>query len=344
MSTPCVTALRSDRSRKLAAVLLFTVIGALFAGAGSAGACSLEPANPTADFKVVTPTPTAEMPLTFDASTSEAGIYRIPRGPGICGEAVDIVTGVIREYRWDFDGNGIVDQSTTTPTTSHIFNASGPVRVGLVVLTSTPDGSAQMTSPVGVQDLSIAPAPPTTMTITDESTGAASPQRAKALRKRRARALHKRRAAAWKKRRARSSSNGRSACKAIAPTPVARLKVSRSSQMLTRREVKFIATGSKPGIWDVPQPGVPLQPDCTGRHPVSGTIRTYRWDLDGDGIYEQTTRTPSVTHTYFSPSEVEVRLIINSVAPAGASTPPRHVKSRPVTTTINIRQGLEYPM
>jgi extracellular elastinolytic metalloproteinase len=39
--------------------------------------------------------------------------------------AIQDVDGVVREYRWDFDGNGSVDRTTTTPTTDFAYSAAG---------------------------------------------------------------------------------------------------------------------------------------------------------------------------------------------------------------------------
>ena len=52
------------------------------------------------------------------------GEYYAEIGQEITFDASDsyVVDGKITKYEWDFDGDGKVDQTTTTPTTSHIYN------------------------------------------------------------------------------------------------------------------------------------------------------------------------------------------------------------------------------
>ena len=52
------------------------------------------------------------------------GEYYADIGQEITFDASDsyVVDGKITKYEWDFDGDGKVDQTTTTPTTSHIYN------------------------------------------------------------------------------------------------------------------------------------------------------------------------------------------------------------------------------
>ena len=52
------------------------------------------------------------------------GEYYAEIGQEITFDASDsyVVDGKITKYEWDFDGDGKVDQATTTPTTSHIYN------------------------------------------------------------------------------------------------------------------------------------------------------------------------------------------------------------------------------
>lgn len=52
------------------------------------------------------------------------GEYYAEIGQEITFDASDsyVVDGKITKYEWDFDGDGKVDQTTTTPTTSHVYN------------------------------------------------------------------------------------------------------------------------------------------------------------------------------------------------------------------------------
>ena len=52
------------------------------------------------------------------------GEYYAEIGQEITFDASDsyVIDGKITKYEWDFDGDGKIDQTTTTPTTSHIYN------------------------------------------------------------------------------------------------------------------------------------------------------------------------------------------------------------------------------
>ena len=52
------------------------------------------------------------------------GEYYAEVGQKITFDASDsyVVDGDITKYEWDFDGDGKIDQTTTTPTTSHVYN------------------------------------------------------------------------------------------------------------------------------------------------------------------------------------------------------------------------------
>ena len=52
------------------------------------------------------------------------GEYYAEIGQEITFDASDsyVVDGKITKYEWDFDGDGKIDQTTTTPTTSHVYN------------------------------------------------------------------------------------------------------------------------------------------------------------------------------------------------------------------------------
>lgn len=46
--------------------------------------------------------------------------------------------------------------------------------------------------------------------------------------------------------------------------------------------------------------GEALTLDASGSYAMSGTLVSFEWDFDGDGAYEETTTTPTVSHTYAS--------------------------------------------
>jgi PKD repeat protein len=70
---------------------------------------------PTARFDAP-PDPTVGDSVTFDASAS------------------DDTDGTIADYRWDFDGDGTVDETTASATTSHTYGSAGEYGVELTVV------------------------------------------------------------------------------------------------------------------------------------------------------------------------------------------------------------------
>lgn len=59
---------------------------------------------------------------------------------------------------------------------------------------------------------------------------------------------------------------------------------------------------SKPSMWlDGPymgMPGTTIDFDARGSYSANGTLTKYEWDFNGDGVYDQTTTTPQVSHTF----------------------------------------------
>jgi len=78
--------------------------------------------------------------VNFDASS-----FRDPDGP-------------IKDYNWDFDGDGAVDQQTTTPTASHAYDASG-ARTATVTAEDWVGGTGRASAVVTVNGPA-APPPP----------------------------------------------------------------------------------------------------------------------------------------------------------------------------------------
>ncbi|HEX5029988.1 MAG TPA: FlgD immunoglobulin-like domain containing protein [Candidatus Eisenbacteria bacterium] len=54
--------------------------------------------------------------------------------------------------------------------------------------------------------------------------------------------------------------------------------------------------------------GVPITLDGSGSHDANGTIVSYEWDFEGDGVYDSTTTTPTVTHVFHSTTQGVIRL------------------------------------
>ena len=95
----------------------FVVVLRVTDDAGQTGTVSksitVESNNPTADFDFAPTMPTEDLPVTFDASVSEAGKGRT-------------ITG----YSWDF-GDG--DTSSSGPVESHTFEDPGTYLVRLTI-------------------------------------------------------------------------------------------------------------------------------------------------------------------------------------------------------------------
>ncbi|MFN4217995.1 MAG: PKD domain-containing protein [Candidatus Bipolaricaulia bacterium] len=75
-------------------------------------------AIPMARFTFSPAVPNAGDPVTFDASASQSG------------------NGEITQYEWDWNGDGVFDETVTTPTVQHAFSDSGPRAVKLRVTNS----------------------------------------------------------------------------------------------------------------------------------------------------------------------------------------------------------------
>ncbi|MGF3496213.1 MAG: DUF3344 domain-containing protein [Methanolinea tarda] len=91
-------------------------------------------------------------------------------------------TGDIVSYSWDFDGNGIVDETTVSPTTSHVYATPGTYDVSLTVNgagagntdTETKEDLVVVRTPAPVADFTATPLSgnaPLTVHFTDASTG-----------------------------------------------------------------------------------------------------------------------------------------------------------------------------
>ena len=91
---------------------------------------------PTVSFSVSTADARVNQPITFDASAS--------RDPD----------GQIVKYEWDFNGDGVFDQTTTASTVSYTYAASGTKSV-TVRATDNEGATARATQTVNVGDLAV---------------------------------------------------------------------------------------------------------------------------------------------------------------------------------------------
>ncbi len=63
-----------------------------------------------------------------------------------------------------------------------------------------------------------------------------------------------------------------------------------------------------------PRSGVEATLDASGSNDIDGSIVSYAWDFDGDGIFDETTGSPQVTHTFPAAGEVQVTLVVTDNA------------------------------
>jgi len=82
------------------------------------GTAPMRVAIPIARFTFSPLAPNAGEPVKFDASASQSG------------------NGEITQYEWDWNGDGVFDETVTTPTVQHTFSDSGPREVKLRVTNS----------------------------------------------------------------------------------------------------------------------------------------------------------------------------------------------------------------
>ena len=77
---------------------------------------------------------------------------------------------------------------------------------------------------------------------------------------------------------------------------------------------------------DRPSPNDPIRFDASGSHDPDGEIAAYRWDFDGDGIFDQEVPEPVVEHTFETAGEWVVTLTVvddfGDVSPPLAATIP----------------------
>jgi plastocyanin len=62
------------------------------------------------------------------------------------------------------------------------------------------------------------------------------------------------------------------------------------------------------GVSPAPRAGEPVTFTYTGSADPDGTLTSWQWDLDGNGVFETTTATPAATTTYATPRTVTVRM------------------------------------
>ncbi len=63
-----------------------------------------------------------------------------------------------------------------------------------------------------------------------------------------------------------------------------------------------------------PRTGVETSLDASGSNDIDGHIVSYAWDFDGDGVFDETTASPQVVHTFPNSGEVKVTLEVTDNA------------------------------
>jgi surface-anchored protein len=216
----------------------------------------------------------------------------------------------ITSYEWDFDGDGAYDQTTTTPTTSHTYASHGKYNVGLRVTDSAGE-TGTTTVPLVVTlpptvTLAASPNPvqagsPVTLTAT-----ASDPNPGGAITK-----------YEW-------DLNGdgtfgtdtggvssTSTTFSTAGTYTLHVRVTNSDGATVIAPVTVtvnpVGTTDQPPVASLSVPSVavigqPVTLDASGSTDPDGTVTKYEWDFNGDGIYDQTTTQPTVSHTFSGPA------------------------------------------
>jgi PKD repeat protein len=111
----------------------------------------------TADCNTVTVEPENEPPLATFGYTPEPAVATEPTTFD-ASESSD-ADGTVIEYRWDFDGDGTIDNVTTDPVTTHTYPASAAPGAATVVLTIEDDDNTTDTDRQDVEIIEPTPEP-----------------------------------------------------------------------------------------------------------------------------------------------------------------------------------------
>jgi PKD repeat protein len=232
--------------------------------------------------------------VTFDASGS------VEPKPG----------ETITSYDWDF-GDGTPHQTTSTPTVSHSYGTRGPYQVTLVVTDSAGDTSTPTSVPLVVTQpptvtLDASPNPvedgsPVTLTA-----AASDPDPGGSITK-----------YEWDLNgdgTFEADTGAVSATSTTFPAPgtyTVRVRVTDAdgATAVAPATVTVEPTGTtdQPPVASLAVPsfavvGQPVTLDASGSSDPDGTVTGYEWDFNGDGVYDQSTSQPTVSHTFAGPA------------------------------------------
>jgi plastocyanin/chitodextrinase len=252
--------------------------------------------------------------------------------PAFVGEAVTFDAsastddGAIVEYRWDFDGGG-VDETTTLPTTSHVYATAGSFTAKVTVVDDRPGGStADATRSVTV--FSRSPTAAFTASPATVAKGASVTLDAATS------IDHDGTIAeyAWDLGDGAGFVVGtatKSATFATTGAKTVTLRVTDDDGLtgvttrtvtVTNQAPTAALSASKTGALV----GEQVTFNATGSADPDGTIASYQWDLDGNGSFETpggTTPTIAKSFTAAGPVTVRVRVTDNDGATADATVP-----------------------
>jgi hypothetical protein len=97
-----------------------------------------------------------------------------------------------------------------------------------------------------------------------------------------------------------------SGCNAILDRDLRRIPVEFSNQVAGGPSAALTASTSSASVGDS------VQFDASGSTDSDGTVRSYQWDLDGDGTFERNTGTaPATSKTYTAPEQVTVTVRVS---------------------------------
>ena len=287
--------------RRLFAASLVALALALGPSAGSALA-----AAPTAGFSA-TPNPVVVGGVvSFDAG-DDGGISLW--GSSRHNKLGSTDDGSIISYDWDLDNDGAFDDATG-PTVSRVFNTVGSYDVRLEVtddegLSDIAVLTIQVTTTPPTAHLSIAPTSPSSLvTITFDASGSTDPDDAIV-------------SYDWD-----FDGDGTFDATTSGPTsthvfatPGSRLAVVRVTDASGAESIASLtvnvanlapsASFSAPGLASAGD-SVPL--DASASDDLDGTIAHYRWDFDGNGIFDADTPSPTFVHTFPANGTYLVRL------------------------------------
>ncbi|WP_254764258.1 PKD domain-containing protein [Natrinema marinum] len=250
---------------------------------------------PTATFEHDPGSPETGEPVTFDASASSDP------------------DGAIVEYRWDFDGDGTVDNTTTNPTITHTYSTDG---TRLVTLTVIDDAGAQASAENYVA--AYPPGPTAVCSVSPTTARIGEPVTIDARNSTNAAWVdfdyegdgtwntttyeaphvatttydevgeYTPRIRVWD----RYERDDETACSAVTVTDNA------------APTATFEYTPDNPGIDEE------VTFDASASSDPDGSIVEYRWDIDGDGTVDNTTTNPTVTYTYTDPGTKTVSVTV----------------------------------